>query len=182
MSREILSTIVPSDWDSQKPGIGTGTARTLWLQGVSDLAKRPLVNRGTVATSATVVVGTGSPVSTGIGSIALQPKRYAEFTVKARITYTINAAQPVYHYVFRTLGAIPANGAAPNAGDVVVGGDAFAGGSIPGAGVSQIGTVSMLDTGLNVNSKYRYYLAVSAPNGNTVNLINNSNLLVMERS
>jgi len=182
MARELLDTIVPADWDSQAPGVNTGFQRTRWLQGISDLVKRPISNRTTATTSATAVNATGAPVSTGIGTIAQQAKRYAEFTVKARITFNINAVAPVYHYVYRTLGAIPANGAAPNAGDVIVGGDAFAGGSAPGAGVNQIGTFSYLDTGLDVTKQYRYYLAVNAPNGNVVNLVNNSQLLVMERS
>lgn len=181
-TRELLDTIVPVDWDSQKPAPGSGFQRVRWLQGVSDLVKRPVANRGTASTSATAVNGTGGVVSSGIGCGPLQPKRYAEFTVKARVTFNINAAAVCYLYVYRTLGAIPANGAPPNAGDVVVGGDAFAGGSIPGAGVNQIGTLSFLDTGLNVNDKYNYYLAVNAPNGDVVNLVNSSQVLVMERS
>jgi hypothetical protein len=182
MARELLDTIVPTDWDSQKPAVNSGFQRTRWLQGVNDLVKRPVSNRAAATTSATAVNATGAPVSTGIGTIAQQPSRYAEFTVKARVTANVNTVAPVYHYVFRTLGAIPANGAAPNAGDVIVGGDAFAGGSTPGAGVNQIGAFSFLDTGLSATAKYRYYLAVNAPNGSVVNLVNNSQLLVMERS
>lgn len=182
MSRELLDTIVPADWDSQKPGPNTGFQRTRWLQGVNDLLKRPVANRLTATTSATAVNATGGPVSTGIGTGPQQPKRYAEFTVKARITFNTNAAAPAYHYIYRTLGAIPALGAPPNAGDVVVGGDAFAGGSTPAAGVNQIGTFSYLDTGLDVTKQYRYYLAVNAAPGQVVNLVNNSQLLVMERS
>jgi hypothetical protein len=181
-TRELLDTILPADWDSQKPGANTGFQRTRWLQGLSDLVKRPVANRGTVTTSATAVNTTGAPVSTGIGTIAQQPKRYAEFTVKARVTFNINAAVPAYLSIYRTLGAIPANGAAPNAGDVIVGGDAFAGGATPGPGVNQIGTLSFLDTGLDVTKQYRYYLAVNAAHGNVVNLVNSSQLLVMERS
>jgi hypothetical protein len=181
VSRELLPTIVPSEWDSGKPAVNSGFKRTIWLQSVSDLAKRAIVNRGTATTSATAVNTTGAPVSTGIGCGPLQPIRLAEFTVKARLTYNNNVATPVYHYVYRTLGAIPGNGAAPNAGDVIVGGDAFAGGSTP-AGTNTIGAFSYLDTGLDVTKKYSYYLAVNAPNGNLVNLINNSQLLVMERS
>jgi hypothetical protein len=181
-TRELLDTIVPADWDSQKPGPNTGFQRTRWLQGISDLVKRPVANRGTATTSATAVNTTGAPVSSGIGCGPLQPKRYAEFTVKARVTYNIGASVPAYLSVYRTLGAIPANGAPPNAGDVIVGGDAFAGGATPGAGVNQIGTFSFLDTGLSVNDKYRYYLVVEAPNGNVVNLVNSSQVLVMERS
>jgi hypothetical protein len=181
-TRELLDTIVPSDWDSQKPAVNSGFQRTRWLQGISDLVKRPLSNRTTAMTSATAVNATGAAVSTGIGTPPQQPKRYAEFTVKARITFNTNAAAPAYHYIYRTLGAIPANGAPPNAGDVIVGGDAFAGGATPGAGVNQIGTFSYLDTGLDVTKQYRYYLAVNAAPGQVVNLVNQSQLLVMERS
>lgn len=182
MSRELLETITPAHWDSQKPGPNTGFQRTRWLQGLNDLLKRPVSNRLTAATSATAVNATGAPISTGIGTGPMQPKRYAEFTVKARVTSNINDAVPAYHYIYRTLGAIPVNGAPPNADDVIVGGDAFAGGAAPGAGVNQIGAFSFLDTGLDVNKQYRYYLAVNAPIGKIVNLVNNSQLLVMERS
>ena len=50
------------------------------------------------------------------------------------------------------------------------------------AGVNQSAAFSFLDTGLDVTKKYAYYLAVLGPNGNQVNLVNNSQLLVMERS
>jgi hypothetical protein len=180
-TRELLDTIVPSAWDSQKPGT-SGFPRVRMLQNINDLLKRPVANRSLVISSDPAVVTTGSPVSSGIGSALLQPKRYAEFTVKARVTFNINSADPAYLYVYRTQGAIPTNGTAPHAGDVIVGGDAFAGGATPGAGVNQIGTFSYLDTELNVNLQYRYYIAVNAPNGRTVNLINSSQILVMERS
>jgi hypothetical protein len=182
-TRELLDTIVPQDWDSQKPGANTGFSRTRWLQGVSDLVKRPVVNRGTASTSATAVVPDGAIVSSGVGTPnPLTPKRYAEFTVKARVTYSVNTPSDVYVYVHRTAGAIPANGSPPNADDVIVGGDAFAGGHVSAAGVNEIGTLSFLDTNLSVNGKYNYYLSVKAPSGATVNLTNSSQLLVMERS
>jgi hypothetical protein len=181
-TRELLDTIVPLDWDSQTPGANTGFQRVRWLQGVSDLVKRPVANRATATTSATAVNTTGGAVSTGIGCGPLQPKRYAEFTIKARVTFHINTSGPAYLYVYRTTGPIPANGALPNPGDVIVGGDAFAGGATPGAGTNQIGVFSYLDTGLSVNTQYRYYLAVNAGNGSVVNLVNSSQLLVMERS
>jgi hypothetical protein len=63
-----------------------------------------------------------------------------------------------------------------------VGGDAFAGGTVPVAGVNEARAFSFLDSALDVNKRYRYYLAVMAPMGNLVNLLNNSQLLVMERS
>ena len=73
MARELLDTIVPTDWDSQKPAVNSGFQRTRWLQGVSDLVKRPVSNRAAATTSATAVNATGSPVSTGIGTIAPRP-------------------------------------------------------------------------------------------------------------
>jgi hypothetical protein len=181
-TRELLDTLVPTDWDSQKPGTNTGFQRVRWLQGVSDLVKRPVANRAmAIAAAVPSINGTGAIVSTGIGTIPQQPKRYAEFTVKARVTFNINSTGPAYVYVYRTLGAIPANGSAPNAGDVIVGDDSFVGGPTTG-GVNQSGAFSYLDTGLNVNLQYRYYLAVKAPSGSVMNLVNNSQLLVMERS
>jgi hypothetical protein len=181
-TRELLDTIVPSDWDSQKPAVNSGFLRVRWLQGVSDLVKRPLANRATAVTPGIVINSTGGVQSTGLGCGPLQPVRYAEFTVKARVSFAVNAADPAYVYVYRTLGAIPANGSVPNAGDIIVGGDAFAGGATPGAGVKQIGTLSFLDAGLDVTKRYSYYLAVSAPNGDQVDVSNQSQLLVMERS
>jgi hypothetical protein len=111
----------------------------------------------------------------------MQPKRYAEFTVKARVSFNLNSAGPAYVYVYRTLGAIPAKGAAPNVGDVIVAGDAFTGGAMT-AGVNQSAALSFLDSGLSVNQRYNYYFAVKAPNGNVLNLVNASQLVVMERS
>lgn len=181
MARELVDKIVPSQWDSQKPAPASGTQRVRWLQNVTDLLRRPIANRLTVSTSSTAVTTTGSAVSTGIGIGPIQPKRYAEFTVKARITFNFSVSQPVYVYVYRTTGAIPTNGSAPNAGDVVVGGDAFFGGSVTAA-TNYAGTFSFLDTGLGDSTNYRYYFAVNGANGQTFNLINSSQLLVMERS
>jgi len=176
MSRNLLDNIVSSDWDGGK----AGAPRTKWLQRAADLINRPVLNRLAASTSATAVNTNGAVQSTGIGVGPLQPKRYGEFTVKARVTFNVNAAA-VYVYVYRTTGAIPANGAGPNAGDVVVGGDAFAGGSVT-SGVNQTGALSFLDTGLSTAGSYRYYLAVSAVTGKVANLVNSSQLLVMERS
>jgi len=181
MSRTLLETLIPQHWDSQKPETGSGTQRVRWLQSVTDLFNRPVINRGTATTSATAVTANGSVQSTGVGTGLLQPKRYGEMTVKARVTFNVNSAGPAFVHVYRTLGAIPANGAAPNGGDVVVGGDAFMGGPTA-SGVNQCGTLSFLDTGLDQTKSYRYYLSVKGPNGNTLNLINSSQLLVMERS
>jgi len=62
-----------------------------------------------------------------------------------------------------------------------VSGDSFWGGATA-SGVNVSASFSYLDTPLSVNTQYRYYLAVNGPNGNTFNLINASQLLVMERS
>src|ERR1017187_1529320 len=181
MSRQLLENIVPGDWDSQEPQTNSGFSRTRWLQGVSDLVSRPVNNRLTNSTSNTAVAANGNVQSSGIGTGLQQPKRYAEFTVKARVTFNLNSVGPAYVYVYRTLLAIPANGAAPNVGDVVVGGDAFAGGAMTVA-VNESAAFSFLDSGLDVTKRYSYYFAVKAPIGNVLNLVNASQLLVMERS
>ena len=181
MARELLETIQPRHWESQKPGSDAGFQRVRWLQGLNDLLRRPVVNRLSVIAPNTAVNLTGAVESSGIGVSKLQPKRYAEFTVKARVTFNLNSIGPAFAFVYRTLGAIPVNGAAPNAGDVIVGGDAFLGGPTT-AGVNQSGSCSFLDQGLDVTKKYSYYLAVQGPNGNVLNLVNSSQLLVMERS
>lgn len=182
MSRELLETLQPGDWDSQKPGANTGFQRVRWLQGLNDLVKRPVANRGQVSGAAVAVNTNGAVQSTGIGIPAqLQPKRYSEFTVKAQLTYQINSAGPVFVHVYRTLGSIPAKGAAPNAGDVPVGGGPFAGGPTTN-GVNQAASFSFLDSGLDQTKKYLYYLTVQGPNGNALSLAANAQLLVMERS
>jgi hypothetical protein len=181
MSRQLLENLEPQHWDSAKPQPGSGFQRVRWLQGLSDLLNRPVINRAQQSTNATAVATNGTGQSTGIGTQALQPKRYAELTVKARVTFNLSVNGAAYIYVYRTLGAIPANGAAPHAGDVVVGGDAFAGGSVT-AGINQSGAFSFIDTGLDVTKKYSYYLAVRGPNPAVLNLINASQLFVLERS
>lgn len=181
MSRQLIENIVPEHWDSQKPAQNSGFPRVRWLQQIIDTSNRPVINRASASTNATAVNCTGNVLSSGIGIAPLQPKRYGEFTVKARVTFNINSTGPAYIYVYRTTGAIPANGAAPNGGDVIVGGDAFAGGPTV-SGVNLAAALSFIDTGLNVNTQYRYYLAVKGTNGNILNLINASQLFVMERS
>jgi hypothetical protein len=181
MSREILEKITPQHWDSQTPGPDTGRLRVQWLQGLNDLIRRPVMNRASALTNATAIACNGAAQSSGIGTGTLQPKRYAELTVKARVTFNINSVGPAYIYVYRTTGAIPANGAAPNAGDVIVGGDAFLGGPTAN-GVNQVGAFSFIDTGLDVTKQYRYYLAVKAPNTNALNLVSSSQLFVLERA
>lgn len=181
VTRELLPTLQPADWDSGKPAVNSGFSRVRHLQSISDLAKRPIVNRSTASTSATAVHCDGTPQSSGIGTIPQTPMRYAEFTVKARVTVQIDSAGPAYVSVYRTLGNIPANGAAPNAGDVIVGGDAFMGGAMT-SGVNESGALSFLDTGLSQTTPYRYYLAVTGPMGSVAQLLHSSQLLVMERS
>jgi len=180
-SRSLLENLVPEDWDSGKPAANSGFSRVRYLQGIDDLVNRPLLNRLGLVAPNTAVALNGTPQSTAIGVSGLTPKRYAEFTVKARVTFNINSIGPAYVYVYRTLGAIPAKGAAPNVNDVIVGGDAFVGGPMT-AGVNQSGSFSFLDSALSTTQKYSYYLAVVGPNGNVLNLVNSSQLLVMERS
>ena len=180
--RSLLPEIVPEQWDSGKPATGSGFNRVRHLQSVDDLVNRPVLNRDNASTNAIAVNANGAVQSIGFGTVQLQPMRYAEFTVKARVTFNVNSAGPAFVYVYRTVSAaIPAVGAPPNAGDVVVGGGSFMGGATT-AGVNESGSFSSLDTGLSVNTKYRYYLAVEAPNGSILNLVNSSQLLVMERS
>jgi hypothetical protein len=181
MSRQLLEKLTPEHWDSQKPEPNSCFNRVRWLQNLNDLVNRPVLNRLQASTNATAVNTNGAVQSTGVGTGLLQPKRYAEFTIKTRVTFNINSAGPAFVYVYRTLGAIPANGAAPNVGDVIVGGDAFLGGPTSAA-VNQVGAFSFLDTGLDVTKQYRYYLAVKGPNANVLNLVNASQLLAMERS
>ena len=181
MSRQLLETIVPEDWDSGTPAANSGFTRVRWLQGLSDLFDRPLKNRLSIVAPNTAINANGAIQSLHIGVGPLQPKRYAEFTVKTRVSFNLNSVGPAYVYVYRTLGNVPPAGVAPNAGDVIVGGDAFLGGPTS-PGVNQSGSFSFLDAGLDVTKKYSYYLAVQAPNGNVLNLVNNSQLLVMERS
>lgn len=190
MSRQLLAQIVPQDWERGKKSSGedgdqagdtTGFQRVRLLQSISDLFNRPVLNRQTATTSAVAIACNGAIQSSGVGSGQIQPMRYAELTIKARVTFNINSAGPAYVYVYRTVGAIPGNGAAPGVGDVIVGGDAFLGGPTSN-GVNQMGAFSFLDTGLDVTKRYRYYLAVKGPNTNTLNLISNSQILVMERA
>lgn len=172
MARSLLEKITPLHWDPPQ---------TRWLQQVDDLINRPVVNRVNISTNATAIVCNGAAQSSGVGTGTIQPKRYAELTIKARVTFNVNSVGPAFVYVYRTTGAIPVNGAAPNGGDVIVGGDSFMGGPTT-AGVNQSGAFSFIDTGLDVTKTYRYYLAVKGPNANTLNLINSSQIFVMERS
>ena len=187
-TKRILEQLIPATWDSQKPAAGSGTERVRYMQQIDDLLHRPVINRATGSTNASAVNCTGAVQSSGIAIASpLKPMRYGEFTVKARVTFTINSVGPAYIYVLRTVGAtpaevaIPAAGSAPNPGDATVGGDAFMGGPTVN-GVSQCGAFSFLDSGLDKTKYYAYYLAVLGQNGNVLNLINSSQVLAMERS
>ena len=175
---ELLDKIQPLDWDSQNPG-KSGFSRVRFLQSISDIVSRPLNNRTTVSTNATAVVCNGAVQSTGIGTPAQMPSRFAEFLVKARVTFNLSGAGTLRVFVYRTTGAIPANGAAPNGSDVAVGGDAFAGPATVG-GQNMNGAFSWFDTGLNQATNYRYYLAVNGTNALTANLVNGSGIQVSE--
>lgn len=175
---ELLDKLIPGDWDSKKPG-NSGFSRVRFLQGISDIVARPLNNRLTASTNATAVNLNGAVQSTGIGTAAQTPSKFAEFMVKARVTFNISGAGTLYVYVYRTTGAIPANGAAPGGGDVIVGGDSFAGPATVG-GQNMNGSLSFFDTGLNQATAYKYYFAVKGTNALIANLVNNSQMQVSE--
>ena len=175
---KLVDELVPMDWDSKKPG-NTGFKRVQFLQSVSDIVARPVNNRTTAQTNATAVNLNGTIQSTGVGTAAQLPSRFAEFLVKARATFNISGAGALYVYVMRTTGAIPANGAAPNAGDVAVAGDAFAGPATVG-GQNVAGSLAFIDQGLNQSQQYRYYFAFSGTNGLVGNLVNASQIMVSE--
>lgn len=175
---ELLDKIIPTDWDSKKPG-NTGFQRVRFLQSISDIVARPLNNRLSASTNATAVVCNGAIQSTGIGTAAQMPSRFAEFLVKARVTFNLSGAGTLYVYLYRTTGAIPANGAAPGGADVIVGGDSFAGPATVAA-QNMNGSLSWFDTGLNQAVNYRYYLAVKGTNALTANLVNASGIQVSE--
>lgn len=176
---QLMQTIRHQDWETP----GSGYNRTRAMQDISDLFDRPRNNRVTASNgSGDVNVNcNGSIQSTGVGTAAITPQRYAELTVKARAKFHLNASMTLYVFVMRTTGAIPANGAAPNAGDVAVSGDAFSGGQVT-ANTDQAGNMSFLDTDLLQTTPYKYYFAVEGTNGDTATLKQNSQLLVMERS
>lgn len=187
MSRQLLEQLVPQHWESGKVQLGSGTNRVRWLQGLADLVNRPVSSRAIATTSAAHIILAAAIHSLGVGTSPLQPKRYQEFTVKARVSFSVSTAASAYLYVVRTSAAtpggivIPIAGAGLNPGDVVVGGDAFTGGAFP-AVIKQIGTLSVLDTGLDKNTQYAYYFAASGTPGAVLTMSNNSQLQVMERS
>lgn len=183
MSRQLLEQISPSTWESGQSGsTSTGFLRTKWLQNLNDLLNRPVLNRGQASTNGTTFEASGAVQSTGIGiPAALQPKRYAELTVKARVSFSLSSAGPAFLFVYRSTIGTPAEGVAPHASDVVVGGGSFAGGAMT-PNVSQSASFSFLDSGLSVTAKYFYYFAIEGPSGSLFTLAKSSQLLVMERS
>lgn len=192
MSRSIVDQIQPTDWQTPvkvKDGAGIGqtadvrgNSRMKWLQSLTDLLNRPINNRVTATSTGINVTSTGAILSTGLGTALIQPKRYAELTVKARVSFSLSAGNgPILVYVYRTSGAIPALNAAPGVGDVVVGGGPFGGGATFSPD-EQAGSLSFLDTGLDVSKSYAYYFALKSPNGTVATLLNASQLLVLERA
>lgn len=175
---ELLDKLIPGDWDSKKPG-NSGFSRVRFLQGVSDIVARPLNNRLTASTNATAINLNGAIQSTGVGTAAQMPSRFAEFLVKARVTFNLSGNGTLYVYVYRTTGAIPANGAAPGGGDVIVAGDAFAGPATVAA-QNMAGSFAFIDQGLSQSQNYRYYFAVKGTNALIANLVNASQLMVSE--
>jgi hypothetical protein len=178
MARRVLEHITATDWDSGKPG-SSGFGRVRYLQQVDDVINRPLLNRVTASGNAAVNTN-GATQSTAVGTGTIQPKRFAELTAKCRVTFNLSGNGTLYVFLYRTLGAIPANGAAPGGADVPVSGDAFTGGSVS-TGVNQCAAFSFLDTGLDPTKQYRFYLAVKGTNALVANLVNSS-VIVMERS
>lgn len=177
-AKQILDTI-GSEWDQGDPA-GHGFTRKRWLQTLSDVVSRPIANRVQMAAPAPVVVNcNGTIQSTGIGTIAILPGKYAETQVQSRVTLNAGGAGVFQVYVMRTTGNIPALGAAPNAGDVIVSGDSFGGGSLA-AGVNTPATLAAFDQNLSQTTKYKYYLAVLGPGGQALNLVNNSQLNASE--
>jgi len=175
MTQRLLPELVPQDWGQGRQGYN----RLRHLQSIDDLVNRPLANRVSTSGSSAAVTLNGQIQSTGLGAGRITPSRYAETEVKARVTFSIASAGSLYIYVMRTTGNIPAAGSNAGAGDVAVGGDAFAG-PATAAGVNVMGTLSAYDTGLSQTQGYNYYLAVKGTSGVAANIVNTSQLLVSE--
>ena len=172
---KLVQEIQAADWEEK----GSGFSRTRFLQDLSEVIARPLNNRVSAQTSSTAVALNGNPQSTGIGTGIITPAKYAEVLLQARATFNISATGSLYIYLYRTKLSIPANGAAPNAADVIVGGDAF-GGPATVAAQNVIATLSFIDSGLLGTQGYKYYFAFKGTNGLTGNLINSSQLVASE--
>lgn len=170
MSQQFTGPIVAEDWGK--------VGRQRWLQDLSDLVGRHINNRVSVSAAASVSLN-GSAQSTGVGTGSATPKRYGEFHVTARATFNVSGAGPAYLFVYRTASSVPANGSAPNAGDVAVGGGAFAGPAVT-ASQNIVGALSIYDSGLSKTQQYRYYFAVNGPAGQTISLGADSVLVASE--
>lgn len=179
MSQPNLLEVMPVNSGFNEKSGQPSFAWLRWMQSLVDLLDRVVLNRVTASTSATAVACNGAVQSTGIGTGALTPKRYAEAWIQARATFNLSGAGTLYLFVYRTLGTIPANGAAPGGGDVVVGGDSFAGPATVGA-QNMNGTLSWIDSGLDKTKSYKWYFAVKGTNALTANLVNSSQLQVSE--
>ena len=177
MVRQILDTI-GNEWDLNDPA-GAGFARKRFLQNLSDVVARPINNRVTVPNAGTVVALNATPQSTGIGTGAIMPSKFAETQLNVRVTLNTSMAGNHYVYIYRTTGVIPPNGSPPNVGDVIVGGDAFGGGQLP-VGVDTPATLSFIDQGLESSQSYKYYFAVTGPNGANLTLKNGVQLMASE--
>lgn len=141
-----------------------------WLQSLVDLLGRPTNNRVSASQGANYSVTSAADVSSGVGTGPITPKRYGEtfvLGIAAGTNSTNNS--PVVISIYRTSGAIPAQGAAPNAGDVrvayaviwvAVGGETW-----------QLPLVGQ-DTGLSLTTPYRYYFTVSNGTGGGQTTIN----------
>lgn len=149
-----------------------------WLQSLVDVVTRVITNRVRAAGGAAVNCN-GTVQSTAVATPAITPKRFAELWVQARVTFSLNAAGTLYVFVYRTSGAIPINGAAPNIGDVAVGGDAF-GGAADVPAQNFIASLSYIDSGLSATTAYKYYLAVQGTNGTVATLAGTSQMIVSE--
>jgi hypothetical protein len=173
-----ISSVQKEIW-ADKPPANSGLQRHLYMNEIVDALSRPSSNRVTATTNATAIACNGAVQSTGIGTGQILPSRFAEIWVKARATFNLSSNGTLYIYVYRTLGAIPANGAAPNGGDVAVAGDSFAGPATVG-GQNMNGSLSFIDTGLDQTKKYSYYFAVKGTNALTANLVNASQIMASE--
>jgi hypothetical protein len=152
-----------------------------WLQGV-DLFNRPAINRAQASTNATAIVANGAVQSTGIGTQLLQPKRYAEFTIKARITFNINSVGPAYVYRASHARSDSSEWCGSERGRChcrrrCLSRWAHRERSQP------VGRVLFHRHRPRCHEAYRYYLSVKGPNTNVLNLVNSlADFVVMERS
>lgn len=169
---------IGDEWEGHN-GPQKGRTRRDFLNSVQDAVVRHINNRAQAPATAAAIVCNGARQSTGLGTTALQPSRYGEFQINARVTLNAPVAGNFFVYVYRSTVGVPAAGTAPAGGDVVVGSGAFGGGALP-AGVDTPATVTLFDQNLNQQLQYFYYLAVQGPNTDTLNLAAGSQLTASE--